>query len=75
MTRKEHEEDTLREVQGYKPLNGRVEKVYTYCASIINNSWHMNERQIAGKIIDIINGGKEQRLMEEEEGCYDHLQL
>ena len=71
MTREEH----------YEPLNGRkvlqtqVEKVYRYCAAIINNSWHMNERRIAGKIIDIINGGEEQRLMEEEEGRYDHLQL
>ena len=58
MTREEYEEDNLREVQGYKPLRGRVEKVKTYCAGIIKNSWHMNERQIAERVIKIIDKGE-----------------
>ena len=78
MTREEHEEDNLREVQGYEPLNGRkdltykqeilflkgqlsdvqteVENVKTYCAGIIKNSPHIDERHIAWSVINIIGG-------------------
>ena len=56
--KEEHEEDNLREVQGYKPLRGRVADVKTYCAGIIKNSWHMNERQIAERVIKIIDKGE-----------------
>ena len=56
--REEHEEDNLREVQGYKPLRGRVEKVKTYCAGIIKNSPHMDQRHIAESVIKIIDKGE-----------------
>ena len=61
MTREEHEEDNLREVQGYEPLSGRVEEVKTYCAGIIKNSLLIGERHIAWSVINIIDGRVSQR--------------
>jgi len=59
--REEYEEDNLREVQGYKPLSGRVEEIKTYCAGIIKNSPHMEQREIAESVINIIDGREDKK--------------